>query len=135
MANKGTTGKKFQRSPVLLGKFKPPKTKKNATPKETEIYSSVTQNTIDGLSLTIVDDPKSTGDKYEVRGTKGAGSIKVSITKETATKPAAYFSIPVPGWFKIADMRAFVKTKITKATHFTAPSGRVYSVGKSSGTT
>lgn len=120
------------RSPVLLGKFTPPAQKRSGgtgtsagtgTSGAIDIYSSVTARAIKALELTKAEKPKSRGEKLEVRGTKGAGSIKV------AKKPGGVkYSIPVPGWFKIEDMRAFVKNKIKTADSFTAPSGRVYSV-------
>lgn len=123
-------GQNMKRYPVLLGKFKPPATAVDKTPKEREIYASVTSIAIEKLKLTKVENAKSLNKKFEVRGSKGAGSIKVAISADATTKLPNYYSIPVPGWFKIEDMRKVVKAlfKTNTPSNFIAPSGRSYSV-------
>ena len=125
-----TKGLNLRRAPVLLGTFKPPATAKDKTPSAIKIYSSVTQNVISGLKLKVEDNPEGKNG-VEVRGTKGAGSVKIiKTTGSGASAKAKTYSIPVPGWFKIKDMREAVKRLDSKAETFTAPSGRVYAVGK-----
>lgn len=123
MAESKTAKGSLTRSPVLLGTFKVKgEDKKEASVK---VYSSVTKRAITGLGLSPEEIAKGKEDKLEVRGTKGAGSIRVAKTPSDKS-----YSIPVPSWFKIEDMRTFVKEKVKGAESFTAPSGRVYSVGK-----
>ncbi len=124
-----TKGKNFERFPVLLGSYTRKIKKGTRTTTVTQKYfASVTTDAIEALDLTIEDDPYSKDGGVEVRGTKGAGSIKVSLGKKTTNGNLKYHSIPVPNWFKIKDMRDFVKSKIPTANRFTAPSGRTYGV-------
>ncbi len=124
----------LKRFPVLLGTYS--RKIKDGTKTKTvsqRYYSSVTRDAIEALDLEIEDEAVSKTGGVEVRGTKGAGSIKVTLGKKTTKGNLKYHSIPVPAWFKIKDMKTFVKDKITKADQFIAPSGRTYGIARKTG--
>ncbi len=122
-----------QRVSVLLGTYERKYKLGNKTETiKNQMYTWVRKEVAEYFNLTVVKNPKGGKNNKgaEVRGTKGAGSIKLPTGKKTAKGYPQYYAIPVPGFFKVQDMREFINNRVKAKTPdtFIAPSGRSYSV-------
>jgi len=118
---------------VLLGTYER-KYKIGSTTKtiKNQVYTWVRKEVAEYFNMNVVANPKGgDGNKgAEVRGTKGAGSIKLPTGKKTSKGFTQYYAVPMPAYFKIEDMRKFVNDRVKqhKPERFIAPSGRSYPV-------
>jgi hypothetical protein len=92
-------------------------------------YVYMLKSTAEALGLKVVPAAgvkNKKGATIAVRGSQGAGSIKVPVGEKNGKKQ--YKSIPVPANATIADIRKFLSASSKKPESFVSVNGRTYPV-------
>ncbi len=139
----GTTTKSRalgQRVTVLVGQVK---RKVNGKDSNVNVYSNMLKSTADYFgfkieaSATTTPSSKGGGKKATprlVRGSSGAGSIKVPAGKPATGKKQQYKRVPIPSGLPLTRIKAFLqKASKNKPTSFVSRDGRSYPISDAKG--
>ena len=127
---------------IKLGDFEVPVRKAGATPgsftivkKVKPVWSKITQGVVTALDSPTTNFPTTLkGDSDDVivaKGTRGAGSIKISLGETTPSGAEKLYSVPIPSYFSILDCYACIKnitssTKLDNVKSFVSRYGVTY---------
>lgn len=129
MANKAT-----DRVSVLLGTFKVPVKLPDGTRGEEnrKVFTNCQRRVAErfGMGITALPLAGTTANEVVVRGTKGAGSVRIPTGVVRANGSEQYYSIPMPGHFNLQETKVALAAaiKTNAPSKFVSKHGRTHSI-------